>query len=104
MLEPAHLKLTFQLLLLLATVPGCGSDLARFEYNQPKMGAGFRIVLFAKDQARADRAATAAFARVDQLNAILSDWKYAASSRKIATIARPRPNLSPFRVCCIGAI
>src|ERR1041384_125029 len=46
----------------------------RFEYTQPQMGLPFRIVLYAMDKAAADAAATAAFARVSELNSILSDY------------------------------
>jgi thiamine biosynthesis lipoprotein len=38
------------------------------------MGAEFRILLYARDLQTANRAAEAAFARVDQLNGILSDY------------------------------
>jgi FAD:protein FMN transferase len=38
------------------------------------MGVPFRIVLYARDEARAKAATEAAFARVSQLNAILSDY------------------------------
>src|SRR5215217_3280766 len=47
---------------------------APFEFVRQKMGGPFKILLYAKDQASADRAAEAGFARVDQLNSILSDY------------------------------
>ena len=50
------------------------AELQRFEYVAPKMGTVFRIVFYAPDKAAADRAANAAWARVDQLNATLSDY------------------------------
>ena len=53
--------------------PG-GITLSRFEFTQPQMGLPFRIVLYAADQAAADSAAHAAFARISQLNDILSDY------------------------------
>ena len=37
------------------------------------------------------------------INATLSDWKYAARSRKMATMASPRPERRPSSVCCMGA-
>jgi thiamine biosynthesis lipoprotein len=49
-------------------------DLQRFDYIAPKMGTVFRIVFYAPDKSTADRAAAAAWARVDQLNAALSDY------------------------------
>jgi thiamine biosynthesis lipoprotein len=64
-------------LLLAWLLTGCATtrrDTMRFEYAQPQMGLSFRIVLFAPDQAVADVAAQAAFARISQLNSILSDY------------------------------
>jgi len=49
--------------------------LERFEFEQPQMGVPFRIVLYATDAAHADTAAAAAFARIAELNAALSDYE-----------------------------
>jgi thiamine biosynthesis lipoprotein len=46
----------------------------RFEFTQAEMGLPFRIVLYAPDKPAAEAAATAAFARIHQLNNILSDY------------------------------
>jgi thiamine biosynthesis lipoprotein len=46
----------------------------RFEYAEPHMGTTFRIVLFAPNKAAADAAAKAGFARVAELNGIMSDY------------------------------
>ena len=46
----------------------------RFEYRHPQMGTVFKLVLYAPDSTVAQRAAQATFARVDTLNAILSDY------------------------------
>jgi thiamine biosynthesis lipoprotein len=56
---------------------GCATaerKLSRLEYAQPQMGLPFRIVLYAPDKVSADAAANAAFARIKQLNDILSDY------------------------------
>jgi thiamine biosynthesis lipoprotein len=50
------------------------AQLQRFEFSETQMGLPFRIVLYAKDSAAARRASDAAFARVKQLNDILSDY------------------------------
>ncbi len=50
------------------------APLERFEYTEPQMGVPFRIVLYAEDRARAEAAARAAFDRIAELNAILSDY------------------------------
>ncbi len=51
-----------------------GSPLRRFEFSQPQMGLPFRIVLYSVDEASGKAAAGAAFARISQLNGILSDY------------------------------
>ena len=59
----------FAFLVLLAAVLGVrAAEPKRFEYEEPHMGTKFRIVLYAPDQATADKAAKAAFARVAELN------------------------------------
>src|SRR5947209_4644082 len=48
--------------------------LTRYEFTEPHMGTRVRIVLYAPEGATADRAAKAAFARVAELNGIMSDY------------------------------
>lgn len=48
--------------------------LSRYEFNKPEMGLPFRIVLYAKSDEQARTSAFAAFARIEQLNGILSDY------------------------------
>jgi thiamine biosynthesis lipoprotein len=62
------------LALLLTLRVSTAADPQRFEYEEPHMGTRFRIVLYAPDRAAADRAAKAAFARVAELNLIMSDY------------------------------
>ncbi len=50
------------------------SLLKRFIFEKAEMGLPFRITLFASDEVAAKAAADAAFARVEELNAILSDY------------------------------
>src|SRR5437763_465887 len=47
----------------------------RFEFESKHMGTTFRVVLFAADRATAKKAAEAAFARVAELDGIMSDYK-----------------------------
>ncbi|MFO1501038.1 MAG: FAD:protein FMN transferase [Verrucomicrobiota bacterium] len=49
--------------------------LARFEFSEPQMGVPFRIVFYARDAQVAKIAAEAAFKRVADLNAIMSDYE-----------------------------
>jgi thiamine biosynthesis lipoprotein len=50
-------------------------DLQRYTFTEPHMGTTFRIVLYAPDEATAQKAAKAAFARVAGLNLIMSDYR-----------------------------
>src|SRR5271156_3762315 len=51
------------------------AQLARFEFTQIHMGTEFRIVLYAPDEATAKKASEAAFARIAELDGIMSDYK-----------------------------
>jgi thiamine biosynthesis lipoprotein len=53
---------------------GLSGELKRFEATQPQMGVPFKIILYAPDEKAAKGAFDAAFARIGQLNAILSDY------------------------------
>jgi hypothetical protein len=73
------------LLLVLSFLAGCATPdraLSRFEFTQPQMGVPFRIVLYAKDQPAADRAATAAFARAAGVATPSLDLMAALASEK----------------------
>ena len=71
--------LLFSVLILLAGFWGADAlekqRLTRFTFSEPHMGTLFNIILYAPDQATAQKAAREAFARVEQLNDILSDYK-----------------------------
>ena len=62
------------LVLLTAGFATHADEPKRFEYEEPHMGTKFRIVLYASDQSTADQAEKAAFARVADLNRIMSDY------------------------------
>ena len=48
--------------------------LTRFEFTQPHMGTLFRIVCYARDAVAAERASSAAFDRIAELDHIMSDY------------------------------
>ncbi len=48
--------------------------LKRFTFSEPHMGTLFNIILYAPDEPTAHMAAQKAFARIEELNAILSDY------------------------------
>jgi thiamine biosynthesis lipoprotein len=60
---------------LSATSSLAGKDNERFEFESKHMGTTFRVVLYAPDAAIAKKAADAVFARVAELDAIMSDYK-----------------------------
>src|SRR5256885_12728393 len=72
-----EIRLLMQILVAFALL-SCQStpreQLTRFEFSKPQMGAPFRIVLYARDKAQAQTVAEAAFRRVEDINAILSDY------------------------------
>jgi thiamine biosynthesis lipoprotein len=70
---------TISLLILLGGLAGVNAlqpaNLQRYEFTEPHMGTRFRIVLYAPNEATAKKAAKAAFARIAELNAIMSDYQ-----------------------------
>jgi thiamine biosynthesis lipoprotein len=49
--------------------------LSRFTFTEPHMGTRFKIIQYAPDEAAATRGARAAFARIADLDAIMSDYR-----------------------------
>ncbi len=78
-------------------VPAAPPDaprLQRFEYARTEMAVPIRIVLYAADTSTATTAATAALARIHQLNDILSDYDPRSELRQLSAAAskgRPVP-------------
>jgi thiamine biosynthesis lipoprotein len=63
--------------LLLSALTGAAAEpiLMRYSYTEQHMGTRFKILLYAPDQAGADAAARAAFARIELLDGIMSDYR-----------------------------
>lgn len=51
------------------------SDLTRHEFTQVQMGMPFTLILYAPDEAIANRAAEAAFERIAAIDQVMSDYK-----------------------------
>ena len=69
----------------------------RFEFESKHMGTTFRVVLYAADKDAAERAAKAGFARVAELDGIMSDYK--KDSELMRLCARfAREKAEPVRV------
>jgi thiamine biosynthesis lipoprotein len=61
--------------LVLAPLSAAEPRLTRFTFTEPHMGTRFKIVLYAADEATANRASQAAFTRIAALDGIMSDYK-----------------------------
>jgi thiamine biosynthesis lipoprotein len=58
--------------------------LKRFEYSLPRMGTMFRIEMYAADSVQASKAAEAAFARAEELEQIMSDYRADSELMRLA--------------------
>ena len=63
------------LMLLPSDLSARGPLLKRYEFSLPRMGTIFRIELYSPDDATATKAADAAFARAEELEQIMSDFR-----------------------------
>lgn len=68
------LRAPFLLFLVTASCLRAEPELKRFEFQRPEMGSVMKIDLYAADEATAAKAADAAFARVEALNQVCSDY------------------------------
>lgn len=85
------------LLPLAAAGAGRADPPARFEYEEPHMGTKFRLVLYAPDRPTADKAAKAAFARVAELNRVMSDYPPDSELNKLCQKGEREPT-GPMKV------
>src|SRR6516165_7370046 len=76
---------------LAAAVPAAEPALSRHSFTEPHMGTTFKIIVYAPDEAAAKTAAGAAFARVAELDGIMSDYKPASELMKLCAKAGGDP-------------
>ncbi len=62
-------------------------SLERFEFEHGAMGTMFHVVLYTANAERADRAVAAAFRRIDELNASLSDYDPSSELSRLSATA-----------------
>lgn len=79
--------------MLLLACAGFRGAPQRYEYRQIHMGVETRIVLYASDSTRAVTAARAAFERVAEMDAIMSDYR--DDSELMRLVAAPAGSWSP---------
>jgi thiamine biosynthesis lipoprotein len=65
--------------------------LKKYHFSEPHMGTTVSITLYAKDEATANKAAQAAFARVAELDGIMSDYKPASELMQLCKKAGGPP-------------
>jgi thiamine biosynthesis lipoprotein len=65
--------------------------LTRFTYTEPHMGTQFKIIVYAPDKSAADGAAKAAFARVAELDGIMSDYRPTSELMQLCKKAGGQP-------------
>jgi thiamine biosynthesis lipoprotein len=61
----------------------------RFEFTQIQMGMPFKIVVYAPDEDSANAAVRAAYARIRQLNAVMSDYDPESELMRLCRTAQP---------------
>ena len=84
------MKVTFSVLVLATsmTIPaGCAKPLERHTFDRPIMGTQFTVTVYARDAAGAEAAAGAALDRVEQLNAVMSDYDRTSELSRLSATA-----------------
>jgi thiamine biosynthesis lipoprotein len=69
-----HSILTVFMAILVAGAAHAEAPLSRFTFDEPHMGTRFRIILYAPNEETAHKAAAAAFTRIADLDATMSDY------------------------------
>lgn len=80
----------------LSVLAGCGTPdaaLTRYTYSQIHMGSQARVVLYAPDEVSAREAARAAFARMAELDAVMSDYRQDSELMRLS--AQPPGDWTP---------
>ncbi len=92
-------KISLFLLCTFTTIPGIRGGTAvlkRYEYALPRMGTEFRIVLYHTDAENAQKAALAAFDRVEDLEDIFSDYRERSETNRLCMVGVNKPwSISP---------
>src|SRR3954466_3783751 len=72
--------------------------LQRYQFTRPKWGSVFRIILYAPDEATANRAAEAAFARLDQIGQASNDYDPNSELSRLSRMTQDGPMAAPVPV------
>src|SRR6201988_5248536 len=63
----------------------------RYTFTEPHMGTTFKVMVYAKDETTANKAASAAFARIVELDGIMSDYKASSELMRLCEKAGGDP-------------
>ena len=74
-------------LLLMMVLGGCAAKEERFEFTRLEMGVRARVVMYARSKEAAEAGAKAAFARIAELDACMSDYR--PDSEVMRPVPRP---------------
>ena len=77
--------------LALASVAAAAPPLTRFTFTEPHMGTRFKLIVYAPDEKTANAGAKAAFARVAQLDGIMSDYRRTSELMRLCRQAGGKP-------------
>lgn len=80
---------------LVGLAVSANAELQRFQGSETHMGTTFEIVLFAPDEELAERALTAGFARIGELDRMMSDYK---PESELNRLSRSAPTSTSIRV------
>jgi thiamine biosynthesis lipoprotein len=78
------LSLALSLILLPCDLTARDALLKRYEFSLPRMGTTFRIEFYSHDDSTASKAADAAFARAEELEQIMSDYREDSELMRLA--------------------
>lgn len=80
-------------ILAVAMIPGSADagQLTRFTFTEYHMGCDTRLTVYAKDNTRAEKACIAAFARIAQLDSIMSDYQVRSELNRLCAKAGGSP-------------
>jgi FAD:protein FMN transferase len=84
-------KIPYCFLALIMTAAAKAGPPVRFEFTETHMGTRFKVIVYAADAATASKATKAAFARIVQLDGIMSDYKPASELMQLCAKAGGPP-------------
>jgi len=79
------------LCVLCVSLPAGAETLKKFSFDQPHMGTRFQITMYAADEATASKVAKAAFARIAELDGIMTDYRPASELMRLCAKAGGGP-------------